>query len=72
MDQSKKDLIITLQYLDTLPADAEAQEKIFIRSDGVVAVFAIPCVTRGVMDQLMWELSRLVQRDTLLDISKKN
>lgn len=68
MDQNSKGLTITLQYLDTEDASAEAQERIFIQQDGVVAVYVIPFCKRGDLDRLILEISRLVQRDTLLDI----
>lgn len=65
-------LTITLHYSDFPRAEEEAHERIILLQDGLVVTYAIPCMKRGDLEALMSQLSRLVQRDTLLDTSKKN
>lgn len=60
-------LIITLHFLDTPHASAEGQERITILKDGLVAEYAMPCIKRGDLEELMSRLSKMVQRDILLD-----
>lgn len=60
-------LTITLHFLDTPHVSEEGQERITILKDGLVAEYAIPCIKRGDLEALMLELSKMVQRDILLD-----
>lgn len=65
-------LIITLRYSDIPLVSVEALEKITITRDGVVAEYVMPFIKRGAMEELTAQLSKMVQRDTLLDISKRS